>query len=194
MDRLDAMRAFVAVAEARGFAAAARRLAMSPPAVTRGVAMLEARVGARLLHRTTRVVRLTEAGDRFLGDCKRILAEIDDAESVVAGIQTERGDLAGSSRRSALARRPLVRISMHRVSRCGLMSIASTAWGLRRCRRIAHLRTFYWWSRPAQYAVVPPSPSYSRTRAAPEELRVGIRSASQGRTTYVSGADRKAAQ
>ena len=95
MDRLDAMRAFVAVAEARGFAAAARRLAMSPPAVTRGIAMLEARVGARLLHRTTRVVRLTEAGDRFLGDCKRILAEIDDAEGAVAGMQTElRGDLA----------------------------------------------------------------------------------------------------
>jgi DNA-binding transcriptional LysR family regulator len=95
MDRLDAMRAFVAVAEARGFAAAARRLALSPPAVTRGVAMLEARVGARLLHRTTRVVRLTEAGDRYFGDCKRILAEIDDAEAAVAGIQTElRGDLA----------------------------------------------------------------------------------------------------
>jgi len=95
MDRLDAMRAFVAVAEARGFAAAARRLAMSPPAVTRGIAMLEARVGARLLHRTTRVVRLTEAGDRYFRDCKRILAEIDDAEAVVAGIQTElRGDLA----------------------------------------------------------------------------------------------------
>src|SRR5262245_3251214 len=95
MDRLDAMRAFVAVAEARGFAAAARRLALSPPAVTRGIAMLEARVGARLLHRTTRVVRLTEAGDRYLRDCKRILAEIDDAEAAVAGIQTElRGDLA----------------------------------------------------------------------------------------------------
>ena len=95
MDRLDAMRAFVAVAEARGFAAAARRLAMSPPAVTRGIAMLEARVGARLLHRTTRVVRLTEAGERYFRDCKRILAEIDDAEAIVAGIQTElRGDLA----------------------------------------------------------------------------------------------------
>src|SRR5262245_25528749 len=95
MDRLDAMRTFVAVAEARGFAAAARRLALSPPAVTRGIATLEARVGARLLHRTTRVVRLTEAGDRYLRDCKRILAEIDDAEGAVAGIQTElRGDLA----------------------------------------------------------------------------------------------------
>jgi DNA-binding transcriptional LysR family regulator len=95
VDRLDAMRAFAAVAEAQGFAAAARRLALSPPAVTRAIASLEERLGARLLHRTTRVVRLTEAGVRFLGECKRILGEIDEAEAAVAGIQTElRGELA----------------------------------------------------------------------------------------------------
>ena len=66
MDRLDAMRAFAAVADEQGFAPAARRLRLSPPAVTRAVAALEERLGARLLHRTTRVVRLTEAGIRFL--------------------------------------------------------------------------------------------------------------------------------
>lgn len=95
VDRLDAMRAFVAVAEAQGFAAAARRLALSAPAVTRAVAALEERVGARLLHRTTRMVRLTEAGKGFLGECKRILGEIDEAEAAVAGIQSElKGELA----------------------------------------------------------------------------------------------------
>ena len=80
MDRLDTMRVFVAVAEARGFAAGARRLGRSAPVVTRAVADLERRLGARLLQRTTRIVRLTEAGTRYLSDCRRILAEVDAAE------------------------------------------------------------------------------------------------------------------
>ncbi len=95
MDRLEQMRVFVAVAEATGFAPAARRLGMSPPAVTRAVAGIEDRVGTRLLVRTTRTVRLTEAGTRFLADCKRILAEIEDAEASAAGDHAEpRGTLA----------------------------------------------------------------------------------------------------
>jgi DNA-binding transcriptional LysR family regulator len=94
MDRLDTMRIFTAVADERGFAPAARRLRLSPPAVTRAVAALEDRIGARLLHRTTRVVRLTEAGARFLADCKRILAEVDEAEAAAAGSHAEpRGQL-----------------------------------------------------------------------------------------------------
>ena len=85
MDRLEAMRAFVAVATSGGFASAARQLGLSPPAVTRAVAALETRIGARLLHRTTRVVRLTDAGERFLADCRRIIAEVEDAEAAAAG-------------------------------------------------------------------------------------------------------------
>ena len=89
------MRVFVAVAEAQGFAPAARRLAMSPPAVTRAISALEERIGTRLLHRTTRIVRLTEAGNRFLADCKRILGEIEEAEASAAGSHAEpRGQLA----------------------------------------------------------------------------------------------------
>ena len=89
------MRVFVAVAEAQGFAAAARRLALSPPAVTRAVSALEERIGARLLHRTTRLVRLTEAGQRFLADAKRILGEIDEAEASAAGAYAApRGQIA----------------------------------------------------------------------------------------------------
>ena len=88
------MRVFVAVAEAQGFAPAARRLEMSPPAVTRAIAALEERIGTRLLHRTTRIVRLTEAGSRFLADCKRILGEIEEAEASAAGAHAEpRGQL-----------------------------------------------------------------------------------------------------
>lgn len=95
MDRLDGMRVFVAVAEAGGFAPAARALRLSPPAVTRAVAALEDRIGARLLHRTTRTVRLTEAGARFLADAKRLLAELDEAEATAAGAHAEpRGQVA----------------------------------------------------------------------------------------------------
>ena len=86
MDRLQTMTVFIAVAEEAGFAAAARRLNMSPPSVTRAVGELEARLRARLLHRTTRTVRLTDAGERYLADCQRIVSEIEEADSHAAGI------------------------------------------------------------------------------------------------------------
>jgi DNA-binding transcriptional LysR family regulator len=81
MDRLETMRVFVAVAEAQSFAVAARGLALSPAQATRAVAAVEARCGARLLHRTTRVVRLTEAGVHYLARCKRILGELSELEA-----------------------------------------------------------------------------------------------------------------
>lgn len=85
MDRLQAMRIFVRVAETGGFAEAARQLSLSPPAVTRAVAGLEAGIGARLLTRTTRLVKLTEAGRRYLEDCRRILADLAEAEAAASG-------------------------------------------------------------------------------------------------------------
>jgi len=85
MDRWQAMRVFVKVAETKGFAEAARHLHMSPPAVTRAVAALEEMIGARLLVRTTRSVTLTDAGARFFDDCSRILAELSEAEASAAG-------------------------------------------------------------------------------------------------------------
>lgn len=82
------------VAESAGFAAAARELTMSPPAVTRAVAALEAHLGTRLFVRSTRSVRLTESGERFLYDCKRILAELEEAEeSAVGAHASPRGEL-----------------------------------------------------------------------------------------------------
>lgn len=88
MDRFDAMQAFVAVADLRGFAPAARKLRLSPSAVTRLIAALEQRLGARLLQRTTRQVTLTDAGARYLERARRILADLDEAEGAVEGERT----------------------------------------------------------------------------------------------------------
>ena len=88
MDRLDAMQAFVAVADLRGFAPAARKLGLSPSGVTRLIAALEERLGARLLQRTTRQVTLTDAGARYLERARRILADVEEAEGAVAGERT----------------------------------------------------------------------------------------------------------
>jgi DNA-binding transcriptional LysR family regulator len=73
MDMLHLMNVFVAVGEEEGFAAAARRLDLSPAAVTRAIAGLEEQLGVKLLLRTTRNVRLTEAGRRYLDDSRNIL-------------------------------------------------------------------------------------------------------------------------
>lgn len=89
MDQLDGMRVFIAVAESGGFAPAARLLRLSPPVVTRAIAALERRLGARLLNRTTRQMHLTEAGQQFLADCKRIIAELQDAEALARNAHVE---------------------------------------------------------------------------------------------------------
>lgn len=85
MDRFHEMQVFLAVAEEEGFATAARRLNTSPPSVTRAIAAMEQRIGTQLLARTTRSLHLTEAGQRYLDDCRRILAELDEAEEAAAG-------------------------------------------------------------------------------------------------------------
>ncbi len=82
MDRIDAMVAFVATADSGGFSSAARKLGRSPASMTRAVAFLEERIGTALLRRTTRVVKLTPAGERYLAACRRILGEIAAAEGV----------------------------------------------------------------------------------------------------------------
>jgi DNA-binding transcriptional LysR family regulator len=84
-DRLDALTVFVAVAEKRSFAAAARQLSRSPASVTRGVSALEERLQTRLFNRTTRAVALTDAGARYLENCRRLLAVYDELEAVNLG-------------------------------------------------------------------------------------------------------------
>ncbi|MFT5111445.1 MAG: DNA-binding transcriptional LysR family regulator [Parasphingorhabdus sp.] len=98
MDRLQTMTAFVAVAEEQSFSAAARRLNLSPPVVTRAVAELEQRLRVKLLNRTTRHVRPTEAGLRYVEDVRRVLEEIDLADEAAAGVNAEpRGSLVITS-------------------------------------------------------------------------------------------------
>lgn len=76
MDRFHLINVFVAVVDTNGLAGAARKLNMSPPAVTRAINELETHLGLRLLTRTTRTVRVTDAGERYVQDCRRILAEM----------------------------------------------------------------------------------------------------------------------
>lgn len=85
MNRLDHLRALIAVAERGSFAEAARDLRVSPTTVTRSVSALEDAVGAQLLRRTTRSVRLTDVGAAFLERSRRALADLDEAIRIAAG-------------------------------------------------------------------------------------------------------------
>jgi DNA-binding transcriptional LysR family regulator len=85
MDRLDAMRLFVAVGEAGSLSAAARKLKVPLPTVSRKLALLEEHLGVRLVVRTTRKFVLTDPGRTYLDSCRRLLTEIEDAERMAAG-------------------------------------------------------------------------------------------------------------
>ncbi len=85
MDRIDAMKVFVAALDEGSLAGAGRKLGKSPAAVSRAIAFLEAHVGAELLHRTTRSIRLSEAGERYMVACRRILTDLEEADIAAAG-------------------------------------------------------------------------------------------------------------
>jgi len=85
MDRFETLTAFVAVADRRGFAAAARALGTSPPAITRAVAALERHLGVTLFHRSTRAVSLTDEGAALLDRARRVLTDLREAEQIVMG-------------------------------------------------------------------------------------------------------------
>ncbi len=85
MDRLDAMAMFVAVIDTGSLSAAGRQLGVPLPTVSRRIAELEARLGTRLLIRSTRKMALTEAGAAFLVSARRILEQVDEAERSAAG-------------------------------------------------------------------------------------------------------------
>jgi DNA-binding transcriptional LysR family regulator len=98
MDQLHLMHVFLAVSEEAGFAAGAKRLDISPAAVTRAIAALENHLGVSLFLRTTRSVRLTDAGRRYLDDTRNILNSIAEANSAAADIDSvPKGNLSVSS-------------------------------------------------------------------------------------------------
>ena len=89
MDRLDAMRLFLRVADAGSFSRAASDLSIGQPTVSRRIQDLEHQLGAELFHRTTRALSLTEAGQRFYTRSQDILAEFDEAEAEARGLDKE---------------------------------------------------------------------------------------------------------
>ena len=89
MDRLHSLRVFARVIDEGSFAAAARELDLSPALVTRLVADLEKHLGARLIHRTTRKLVLTETGELYLERVRQILAEIDEADALASASTSE---------------------------------------------------------------------------------------------------------
>ena len=89
MNRLIALRAFVAVVEHGSFAAAARATGASNAAVSKNVRELEAELGVRLFHRTTRSMGLTEAGALYHERIRRVLVEMDEADDAVSGLAAE---------------------------------------------------------------------------------------------------------
>lgn len=86
MDKLQGIRLFVAVVDQGGFAGAARAMNVSPPVVTRAINELEENLGVRLLNRSTRLVRVTDAGARYAEDCRRVLEDLQLADEQVCGV------------------------------------------------------------------------------------------------------------
>jgi DNA-binding transcriptional LysR family regulator len=179
MDRLDEWRLFVAVAERRSFSAAARADRRSPQAVTRAIAGLEARVAARLLHRTTRSVSLTDEGARRLERCRRVLAGF--AELEAGGAAEPRGVLTVTAPvlfgqmhvlpivREFLGKFPAVDVRLSLLDRVVALAEEGVDLGVRigglpdsslRSRLVGHVR----W-------VVCASPAYLQRRGTPREPR-----------------------
>ncbi|WP_368518680.1 LysR family transcriptional regulator [Rhizobium sp.] len=98
MDRIDAMKVFVAAVDEGSLAGAARKLKRSATAISRALGMLEQHVGTELLHRTTRSLHLSEAGQRYIVVCRRILSDLEEADLVAVGEQASpRGTLTISA-------------------------------------------------------------------------------------------------
>jgi Transcriptional regulator len=93
MDRFEEMRVFVRVAEDGGFSAASRTLSLTPSAISKLIARLEARLGVRLFQRSSRQVFLTAEGENFYAGALRALEAVDEAEAVSLGAGTPTGIL-----------------------------------------------------------------------------------------------------
>ena len=106
MDTLDGMRTFVAVVLEGSFSRAAERLNMSPQLVSKYVAQLETRLGARLINRSTRRLSITEVGQAYYERCRDVLADIDEMENAV-------GDAATAARGTLRINAPMTFGTLH---------------------------------------------------------------------------------
>ncbi len=98
MDRIDAMKVFVTAVEEGSLAGAARRLKRSPTAISRALGLLEQHVGVELLHRTTRSLQLSEAGQRYVEACRRVLSDLEEADMIAGSERSSpRGTLTISA-------------------------------------------------------------------------------------------------
>ncbi|MDG0025852.1 LysR family transcriptional regulator [Trinickia sp. Y13] len=149
MDRIDAMKVFVAALDEGSLAGAGRRLGRSPAAVSRAIAFLEAHTGTALLYRTTRTVRLSEAGERYAQACRRILSDLEEADLLAANAHSEPRGLLGVTAAVAvgeevlspivdafLDRHPDVSIRLHLLDR----PVSLIDEGIDLALRIAHLQ------------------------------------------------------
>lgn len=89
LDLMSCMKSFAAVATYNGFSAAANKLHLSTPALTKQIQRLESYVGTPLLIRTTRVISLTEAGTLYLSFVKKFLADMEEAKNIVHNLESE---------------------------------------------------------------------------------------------------------
>jgi DNA-binding transcriptional LysR family regulator len=88
MSRIDTLKVFAEVVNTRNFTSAAKRLGLTPSAVSKQISMLEDRLGVRLLNRTTRAVSPTEAGQLYFERCRAILEDLEEAESMIADLDS----------------------------------------------------------------------------------------------------------
>ena len=109
MDRIDAMKVFVTALDEGSLAGAARRLKRSTTAVSRALSFLEARVGVELLHRTTRALKLSEAGERYAAACRRVLIDLEEGRIGVSPPTQDEKDRANLAARRLLDGRQVLR-------------------------------------------------------------------------------------
>ncbi len=108
MDRVFSLQLFIRVVETGSFSRAAEEFGITQPTVTKALAATEKRLGARLLHRSTRGVTPTEVGQRYYERCLSIARDIDEAENVAALVQSEMGGTMRISTSVAFGRRVMV--------------------------------------------------------------------------------------
>ena len=178
MNKLEAMRVFVEVAECQSFVAASRKLDLSAPAVTRSIAQLERALGVRLFNRSTRHVRITDSGSRFFEDARRILEDVEQAEATASGIYAEPKGVLSVTAPVLFGQKHIVPIMTEYLQRNPSVTVRALFYdrvsnildeGLDVAIRIGHLKdsSIYATQVGSVHQVVCASPAYLKKRGVP---------------------------